>query len=454
MWLLDTERFILNHFSDPSEVVYAILSHVWRDHEQTFQEIRSITGSPQGSPPLHVSAKIRFFCLLALQHGYKWAWVDTCCIDKTSSVELSEAINSMYHWYAKAAVCYAYLDDVPRAYRPEVCHIRLPGLEQGGLADLIQTRMGINRDILKHGRHLSTVSIARRMSWAARRQASRQEDLAYALMGIFDVHVIYGEGQHVFIRLQEEILKQSSDQTIFAWGKILASSPSYTFSPKVASRDAFYAEVEDTLLAPSPAASMHSGGFIPVSPKVLSGFLGNPTILSEYTVTSHGIRTQLRLFPLEVTTWEPLSLAILACWDDSKPYIVGLYLRRHHWAPSEAGPYTVGDCFTAIPANTAPPVEKIPYYRGARFNLQDLRVAIHQLPSLIPKVQTVFIRNQSASASSSSPPIRPSMFSASVGLEDEEYTIPSVTPRSSISAVQASIMPSYFRAHPQTTLSF
>ena|SRR5947209_7433517 len=54
-------------------------------------------------------------CSFAVQRGYAWVWIDTCCIDKNkkSSAELSEVINSMYHWYQNAAECYAYLSDVP-----------------------------------------------------------------------------------------------------------------------------------------------------------------------------------------------------------------------------------------------------------------------------------------------------------------------------------------------------
>ena len=51
-------------------------------------------------------------CNQAKRDGYKYAWVDTCCIEKNSSAELQEAINSMYRWYSEAAVCYAYLSDV------------------------------------------------------------------------------------------------------------------------------------------------------------------------------------------------------------------------------------------------------------------------------------------------------------------------------------------------------
>jgi hypothetical protein len=57
------------------------------------------------------------------------------------------------------------------------------------------------------------------MSWAARRQTTRVEDSAYCLLGLFEVNMplLYGEGQKAFLRLQQEIIKQSDDQSIFAW---------------------------------------------------------------------------------------------------------------------------------------------------------------------------------------------------------------------------------------------
>jgi hypothetical protein len=76
-------------------------------------------------------AKIRFCCDQALKDGLGFVWVDTCCIDKTSSTELSEAINSMYRWYKNAEVCYAYLRDISVAAEyqvnnkfPEIDHSR------------------------------------------------------------------------------------------------------------------------------------------------------------------------------------------------------------------------------------------------------------------------------------------------------------------------------------------
>ena len=120
MWLLSTDRAELHYFARNLDVIggYAILSHTWDGDEQTLQEVRAIgercraSGTkPRDDPEL--SSKIRECCIVAEKHGHRWVWIDSCCIDKTSSSELSEAINSMYQWYKAAEMCYAYLADVP-----------------------------------------------------------------------------------------------------------------------------------------------------------------------------------------------------------------------------------------------------------------------------------------------------------------------------------------------------
>ena len=63
--------------------------------------------------------KIEDCCKLAASDKWQYIWIDTCCIDKTSSAELSEAINSMYRWYGNARICYAYLADVDSAEESE-----------------------------------------------------------------------------------------------------------------------------------------------------------------------------------------------------------------------------------------------------------------------------------------------------------------------------------------------
>ncbi|KAH9926839.1 heterokaryon incompatibility protein-domain-containing protein, partial [Amylocystis lapponica] len=88
---------------------YAILSHRWMNGEPTFQGFKTVRWRML---PWNASAafkKLRAFCNLARMHGCDWAWTDTCCIDKTSSAELDEAIRSMYKWYADAKICIVYL---------------------------------------------------------------------------------------------------------------------------------------------------------------------------------------------------------------------------------------------------------------------------------------------------------------------------------------------------------
>ena len=126
MRLLDTTAGQFVELSQWWKIRYAILSHTWDpDGEQTHQELKTLqtTYGPSTSPDTppstrtlwqdpRLSAKVRRACEVARAHGYRYIWIDSCCIDSTSSAELSEAINSMYHWYRDAQVCYAFLADV------------------------------------------------------------------------------------------------------------------------------------------------------------------------------------------------------------------------------------------------------------------------------------------------------------------------------------------------------
>ncbi|KAI0823471.1 hypothetical protein BC628DRAFT_509252 [Trametes gibbosa] len=196
-----------------------------------------------------LSPKIREACRVSREAGFRLLWLDSCCIDKSSSAELSEAINSMYTWYMHSDICYAYRSDVPDGSNSEaqmlrfrrsrwhergwtlqelIAPRRLAFLTQSwrffgtkrGLASTLEDITGVGFDILTGRDGLASVSVARRMSWAARRQTTRVEDRAYSLMGIFGVHMspIYGEGTNAFLRLQEEIIRTIPDQSIFAWG--------------------------------------------------------------------------------------------------------------------------------------------------------------------------------------------------------------------------------------------
>jgi hypothetical protein len=178
-------------------------------------------------------SKIRGCCKAAAADGFEYVWIDTCCIDKTSSSELSEAINSMYKWYQEAEVCYVYLADVfpdistssfaksrwftrgwtlqeliaPSSVIFFDAHWRDIGTK-ASLVKPIAEITGIHIDALSNGR-VSRFSVAQRMSWASRRETTREEDIAYCLLGIFSINMplLYGEGQKAFLRLQEEIMK-------------------------------------------------------------------------------------------------------------------------------------------------------------------------------------------------------------------------------------------------------
>ena len=225
---------------NPDEIEpYAILSHTWGKNEVLFTDVVNGTAADRAAFP-----KVRYACGQALHDGLKYVWVDTCCIDKSSSAELSEAINSMFMWYRQAAVCYAYLSDLfgeggfetlaesrwfTRGWTLQeliapanVVFYAAGWVNIGDKVSLkaeLASITGINEDILVGKQPLETASVANRMGWAARRRTTRPEDMAYCLMGIFSVNMplLYGEGAKAFIRLQEEIMKQSTDHSLFVW---------------------------------------------------------------------------------------------------------------------------------------------------------------------------------------------------------------------------------------------
>lgn len=242
----------------------AILSHTWAKEEVTFRDMRKSKNRVSAEQKAGF-VKIQQTCNLALQDGPKYAWVDSCCIDKSSSAELSEAINSMYMWYRNSAVCYTHLEDAsglkvdPRASAKDdfnSCRWFTRGwtLQElvasenlrfysrdwkyiGAKDDLIErisTITGIHQSVLCNDGSAKGISIAQKMHWASRRITTRIEDQAYCLMGIFGVHMplLYGEEPRAFHRRQLEIIKVSTDDSIFAFqrssglGGALAHQPS------------------------------------------------------------------------------------------------------------------------------------------------------------------------------------------------------------------------------------
>ena len=230
----------LTEFFEDNIPEYAILSHRWGAEEVTFKDLTDGTSKFKTGYD-----KIHFCGEQARRNGLEYFWVDTCCIDKSSSAELSEAINSMFRWYQKAARCYVYLSDVSTgdqkasdasaectwesAFRASKWFTRGWTLQEllaprsveffswegNGLGNRrtleqhIHEITGIPTTALR-GDLLSQFDVDERFSWAKRRQTTRGEDKAYSLFGIFDIQMplLYGEGEvKAFQRLREAIDK-------------------------------------------------------------------------------------------------------------------------------------------------------------------------------------------------------------------------------------------------------
>lgn len=264
MRLINVKTHQLEEFFGDKIPAYCILSHTWGEEEVTYSDLAG-TAKP-GSKPYTKKAgyqKINFAKDQTLKDGHEYLWVDTCCIDKSSSAELSEAINSMYKWYEQSLMCYAYLQDVSsetdleksrwftrgwtlqELIAPITVHLFGSGWWRIGykndLAGPISRTTGIPKTVFYRYYGLSAYSVACRMSWAAKRQTTRTEDRAYSLLGIFGVTMplLYGEGNAAFQRLEQEIWKSSRDHSLFASriaprysdipidaGSILADDPS------------------------------------------------------------------------------------------------------------------------------------------------------------------------------------------------------------------------------------
>ena len=260
-------------FCDDEVTKYAILSHRWIGQEVEYDEIVDLAkmGEEERDEIRQRDGyrKILNSCEQAKKDEYEWLWVDTCYIDKRSSAELSEAINSMYRWYANAQVCYAYLHDVLDSSFPvarddkryvngwpewfsrgwtlqemiapsnvQFFNKRWQDIgDKRTLARTLQLITGVPEHVLTDGLYGDRPCVAQIMSWAANRTTTRVEDRAYSLMGLLGVNMpmLYGEGKKAFHRLQLEIIRTSNDQSIFAWscnerevrtGSILADDPS------------------------------------------------------------------------------------------------------------------------------------------------------------------------------------------------------------------------------------
>jgi hypothetical protein len=257
-----------DYVGDEDVPPYAILSHTWtKGDEVTFKDLIEGTGRNKAG-----FSKIQFCGEQARLDGLQYFWVDTCCIDKSSSAELTEAINSMFRWYQNAAKCYVYLVDLSvldsdlnsppsweSAFRASRWFTRgwtlqellapssiefftREGKRLGDRTSLAQQIHEVTKITLAAllGGSLTRFSVAERLSWVGSRETTRQEDLAYSMLGIFDVSMplIYGEGRDkAFNRLQRKIARSEFAIAQYDPLSSLELFSQNTLSPEIGQKD-------------------------------------------------------------------------------------------------------------------------------------------------------------------------------------------------------------------------
>ncbi|OAL50139.1 kinesin light chain 1 [Pyrenochaeta sp. DS3sAY3a] len=234
-------------FHDEHPPPYAILSHTWiEDQEVTYSELVAGTGKQKTG-----YNKILLCSRWAAADDLQYFWVDTCCINKSASHELSTAINSMFRWYQHASKCYVYLSDVAvteevvdaeafqisweAAFRRSRWFTRGWTLQELLAPPCVEffskegkrlgSKISLEREIHKitaipvavlRGQSLAERSVEERMDWVAPRTTTLKEDKVYCLLGIFGVFlpVIYGEGEaYAKMRLRDEIQRRQEGST-------------------------------------------------------------------------------------------------------------------------------------------------------------------------------------------------------------------------------------------------
>ncbi|KIK99530.1 hypothetical protein PAXRUDRAFT_822692 [Paxillus rubicundulus Ve08.2h10] len=300
---------------------YAILSHRWGVGEPEFRDMSSKIHRERPVPAGLGYKKLLKFCEKARDdYGCAYAWSDTCCINKESSAELAEAVLSMYRWYRDAHICIVHLagsssvKDFPnepwftrgwtlqellapkrlRFFGKDWVPIRPKGEAQENssfhrpddksspfMLNAISEAADIGLDHLKNfNLNPNSVAVSEKMRWASNRKTTRVEDVAYCLLGIFDISIpiAYGEGGRSFYRLLEAIAQRCIDPTFFAW----VGEPS----------------IYSHALPASPAGygSKETAGVVAKIKSLASRY---PIGDSGYTITKLGLRVKLLVVPAE-----------------------------------------------------------------------------------------------------------------------------------------------------------
>ncbi|KAJ8586318.1 hypothetical protein M405DRAFT_361538, partial [Rhizopogon salebrosus TDB-379] len=227
-----------------------MLSHRWGVNEPRLRDIQD--KDVYESDPVGSIVKLQSFCRTARDAGHRWAWVDTCCIDKTNNVEVQECIHSMFMWYHHSALTVVYLSDVPPSSKPgalarsvwnkrgwTVQEFLAPKVilfyqsdwtlylddhslnhkESAAIMAELGDATGIDSRALITF-HPGERSAREKLRWVSGRVTTKQEDIAYSLFGIFGVNLplMYGEKkQNALGRLLQEVVAQSGDITTLDW---------------------------------------------------------------------------------------------------------------------------------------------------------------------------------------------------------------------------------------------
>lgn len=269
MRLLNIDSLEFREFNDPKHIPpYLIASHRWGADETTYKDVRKCRNTDADG-----YKKVEKFCefirrmnektsprqqgLLDIERKCEWLWIDTACINKADSAEVSKSINLMFKWYSAAQICYAHLSDVGGTienamldfYKSEwfkrgwtlqellapriVVFISKEWTVLGhkcpyarcdavckGLGPKFNPRIaaitGIPAEVLRNGTLSNRYTVAVKKRWALERQTTEEEDGAYCMLGLFDVHMPlnYGEGGEAWTRLEEAIAKSKQQEQV------------------------------------------------------------------------------------------------------------------------------------------------------------------------------------------------------------------------------------------------
>ncbi|OCK74986.1 HET-domain-containing protein, partial [Lepidopterella palustris CBS 459.81] len=351
-------------FTGAAVPAYAILSHTWGadSEEVSFQDIE--TGAGKGKAGY---SKISFCEKQAVTDGLQYFWIDTCCIDKRNSTELTKAINSMFRWYSSAARCYVYLSDVSTSSNPNaeihqhtweatfrksrwfsrgwtlqellapaaVEFYSSQGKQLGdkqSLVEIIHEITGIPVPAL-HGDPLDTFSVTERMAWAAKRQTTEEEDGAYCLLGIFNIFMplIYGEGRDSALRrLQREVdgLPTPTADTFF--------TVPFDRNPRFTGRESILASLEEKLFVGEQTTKMAIVGL---------GGIGKTQLALELAYRTRAKYKNCSVFWIPATDMDSLQQAYrdvaqqlrIPGWDEEKADVKKLV--QAHLSQADARPW-------------------------------------------------------------------------------------------------------------------